>query len=247
MNATIALARAELTMLARNRTAAVNAVLIPLGMGIGWVLSDPPAGFAAWGAILQVLLLAGMTIITTSTATLVARRQQQVLQRWRSSGASISAILAGTLSPMYLLLVAQATLLFSATAFATGSSPSQPILLGLGVLLGGALAVALACATASLTRSVDASTMTSFPAAAALMGGGLWVMTVATGESSWWMLATGGGAVAELIRIGWDGPPGGGGLGDHFVAVWPSLVAVIVLTLAATMVASRIFRWGPRE
>lgn len=247
MNATIALARAEMTMLVRNRTAAVNAVLIPLALGTVWILSDPPAQFAAFGAALQVLVLAGMTIVTTATTTLVARRQQQVLERWRSSGAASSTVLAGTLAPMCLLLVAQAAILFTATTYATGSSPSQPILLVLAVLLAGGLAAGLAFVTAALTRSVDATTITAFPAAAALIGGGIWATTAELGEVTWLMLATGGGAVAELTRIGWDGPSGGAGLADSLVAAGPGLLAIVTLTTGVFVAAAQTFRWGPRD
>lgn len=66
---------------------------------------------------------------------------------------------------------------------------SQPLLLVGAVLLGGALAAGLAFVTAALTRSVDATTITSLPAAA-LIGGGIWATTAETGEVTWLMMAT---------------------------------------------------------
>lgn len=156
-------------------------------------------------------------------------------------------LLAGTLAPVCLLLVVQAAILFTATAYAIVSALSQPILLVLAVLLAGGLAAGLAFVTAALTRSVDAATITAFPAAAALVGGGVWATSAELGDVTWLMLATGGGAIAELTRIGWDGLPGGAGLADSLVAAGPSLLAIVTLTTGVIVAAAHTFRWGPRD
>lgn len=243
MKATLALARAELIMLARNRTAAFNSMLVPLGLGAVWILTSPPEQAASFGAVLQLLVVAGMTVTATATIVLVARRNRQVLQRWRTSGASTPVILGGTLAPLCALLVGQAGIMFAATAYATGSAPARPLLLGAAVVLAGALAAGLAFATAGFTRTVDAANITAFPAMAALFGGGMWANTADLGEASWAMLATGGGAVAQLVRLGWDGLPEGTGLVG---AVAPPLGMIVVLTGVVTVVAERRFSWGPR-
>lgn len=174
MKAILALARAELIMLARNRTAAFNSLLVPLGLSAVWILTSPPEQAASFGAVLQLLIVAGMTVTATATIVLVARRNRQVLQRWRTSGASTPVILGGTLAPLCALLVGQAGIMFAATAYATGSAPARPLLLGAAVVLAGALAAGLAFATAGFTRTVDAANITAFPAMAALFGGGIW-------------------------------------------------------------------------
>lgn len=244
MKATLALARAELIMLVRNRTAAFNSMLVPLGLGAVWILTSPPERAASFGAVLQLTIVAGMTVTATATIVLVARRNRQVLQRWRTSGASTPVILGGTLAPLCLLLVGQVGIMFAATAYATGSAPARPLLLGVAVVLAGALAASLAFATAGFTRTVDAANITAFPAMATLFGGGIWANTADLGEASWAMLATGGGAVAQLVRLAWDGLPEGA---DLVGAVSPAVGMIVVLTGVVTGVAEKRFRWGPRN
>lgn len=241
MTATLALARAELVMLARNRTAAITAMLLPLGMGVLLLLREPPAEFVPTAAALQLLVVTGMTVTGTATTTLVARRQQHVLQRWRTSEVATPAVLLGTLAPVAVLLAIQTAVLFAATAHATGARPSHPVLLALAIALAAALGCAMAFVTAAFTRGVEAASITVIPSMAALLGGGVWAMGAGPGEASWAMLATGGGALAELVRLGWDGPAGGG-----FLAAGPSVLVLAGLTAATVMVALRTFRWEAR-
>ncbi len=245
MTATVALARAELVMLARNRTAAITAVLLPLGMGLLLLFGQPPAGFVPTAAALQLLVVIGMTVIGTATTTLVARRQQHVLQRWRTSEVATPAVLLGTLAPFAVLLAGQATVLFAATAYATGSTPEHPALLALATALGGAVACAMAFVTAAFTRNVEAANITPIPSLVALLGGGFWAMSADPGEASWAMLATGGGALAELVRLGWAGPSAGAA-GSPLAAAGPSVLALAALTTVAVTVALRTFRWESR-
>lgn len=243
MSSVLALCKAELIMLTRNRTAAFNAVLIPLGISAIWIFTDPPAGAASFGAILQLAALAAMTIAASATITLVARRDRQVLERWRSSGIPTASIVGGTVGLLYLLFLAQSALVLGATAYATETVPARPVLAVVGVVLTGALALALAFLTAAFTNTVDASNITSFPAMAALFGGAMWASSVGAGEATWTMLATGGGSASVLIRLGWDGSTSG-------LAVWeaalPAAGILVALTVAAAVVAVRTFRWGPR-
>ncbi|GAA5107952.1 hypothetical protein [Haloechinothrix salitolerans] len=246
MMTTVALARAELVMLTRNRTALVNAVLVPFALGILWIVSDPPGKFASFGAVLQLLVLIAFTILSVATTTLVARRGQHVLERWRLSTATNTAILAGTLTPALVLFTGQATLLLAMTAYATGSAPDRPLVLGIAVVLGGAFGCALACVTAACTRTVEATSVTLLPATTAVIGGGIWATTTAPGELDWWVPATGGGAIAGIVRIGWDGAPDGAGLGGAIGAALPHAAWLLALTAVATAIAAHSFRWHGR-
>ncbi len=246
MTATVALARAELLMLTRNRTAAASALLFPLALGVLFIVNPPPTGYVASVATLQLLALVGLTVANTATVTLVARRQQHVLKRWRTSPVSTPSMLLGTLAPACALLVSQAAVLFAATAYATGTVPARPALLALAVVLGGALGCAVAFVTAAFTRTVEAANITMIPAVAALAAGGIWTITAGPGEAAWLMLATGGGALAQLVRLGWHGPANGGGLEAHLAAAGPSVLMLLALTAVAVLVALRTFRWEPR-
>lgn len=246
MTSALALARAELIMLTRNRTAAVTALVLPLGGGL-WIITDTPAesplGSVAAIAALQLLTVVGFTMISSATTTLVARRQQRVLELWRTTPATTHTILAGTLAPATALLVVQTGILFAATGIAAGSPPDQPLLLAGTILLAALLGGAVAFVTAAATRSVEAASVTMLPALIPLVGGGIWVTTAAAGQVTWPMRATGGGALVELVMVGWEGPAGNSAT---LAAAAPSILMLLILTVAASLAATHTFRWQTR-
>ena len=250
MTATVALARAELVMFARNRVAAATGVVLPLAASAWLITSPPPAdvpgGIAGGITALVLLFLTGMTVTATATTTLVARRQQHLLERWRVSGAPTLAVLAGTLAPAVLLLTVGATIMFAATGYAMNTVPARPALLVIALILAAVLGCAVAFVTAAFTRTVEAAQITLFPALSALLGGGFWVLTVPADTITWPMRATGGGALTELLRIGWNGAAEGQGSATSLVAAGPSVLALIGLSAALIVVAGRVFRWQAR-
>lgn len=250
MSAIYALARAELVMLARNRVAMATAVLIPIVAGVWLVTSPPPddvpGGVVAGITALMLLLLTGMTVATTATTTLVARRQQRLLERWRISGAATVAVLAGTLAPVMLVAVGGNTLMLAATGYAFDALPAQPLVLIVTVGLAAALGGAVAVVTAGHTRTVEAAQLTLLPAVAAILGGGFWVVVTPPSAITWQMRITGGGALAELVRIGWDGPAASSGSAATLTAAAPAALALLALIAALTLIATRTFRWSAR-
>lgn len=246
MNPLAALATAEARMLVRNRMAAFNGLALPLGFGALWLVTGPGAGGSGAAAALQLVAVLAFTIFSVATTTLVARRQQSVLKRWRGSSASTTAVLAGTLAPLGLLLVVQLTVLLGATAIATDTTPAAPVLVVMSVVAGAVLAGALAFATTAFTRTAETATVTAAPVVAALFGGALWVIGTPPAEVTWPMLATGGGALAHLTRVAWDGVAGADGPVGYLAALWPSLAATAAVSTAAVVIALRFFRWDPR-
>lgn len=250
MTPAIALARAELIMLARNRVAAVTGVLIPVAAGI-WLITNPPPADVPGGIVggvtaLMLVTLTGMTVAATATTTLVARRQQHLLERWRISGTAAPLVLVGTLTPACLLFLAGSAILFAASGYSFDAVPAQPALLVIAVVLAAALGCAVAFVTAAFTRTPETAQITLFPALAALIGGGLWALSAPAGEITWRMRVTGGGALTELVRVGWEGPAGGGGVGAALAASGPSALVLLGLAVAASLVAARAFRWQAR-
>ncbi|MCP2251711.1 ABC-2 type transport system permease protein [Prauserella aidingensis] len=241
MNATFALARAELTLLLRNRTAATNALLLPLALGALFIVRPPPTGLTGTAASMLLLALVCLTVASTATTTLVARRQQHLLQRWRTAPVAPPAVLVSTLSPVGVLFAGQAAALLTVLAYATSSIPAHPVLLVLAVVLAGALGCAVAFVTAAFTRTVEATNFTLLPVLVALAGGGVWA-TAAAGEVTWAMRATGGGAVAELVHLGW-----GGSETRALTAAAPSVLVLLALIVGTTLLARRYFRWEPRN
>lgn len=246
----IALARAELVMLARNRVALVTGVLVPIAAG-GYLITNPPPADVPSGVVsgitaLMLVLLAGMTLAQTATTTLVARRQQHLLERWRIAGTPTVSVLAGTLAPVGLLAATGAAILFTATGYAFDTTPAQPALLVLAIALAVTLAGVVAVVAAAFTRSVGTAEITLLPVLAALIGGGMWTSLTPLAEITWRMRVTGGGALTELVRLGWDGPADGGGLTAALSASGPSLAVLVGLVTVLLVIAVRSFRWRPR-
>ncbi|WP_165491747.1 hypothetical protein [Egibacter rhizosphaerae] len=246
----IALARAELVMLARNRVAVVTGILVPVAAG-GYLITNPPPTDVPSGVVggitsLMLVLLAGMTLASTATTTLVARRQQHLLERWQIAGTRATSVLAGTLAPVCLLAASGAAILFAATGYAFDTIPARPELLVLAVALSVSLGSVVAVAAAAFTRSVGTAEITLLPVLAALIGGGIWTSLTPLADISWRMRATGGGALTELVRLGWDGPADAGGFTAALSASAPSLAVLVGLVAVSLVVAVRNFRWNPR-
>lgn len=246
----IALARAELVMLARNRVAVVTGILVPVAAG-GYLITNPPPADLPSGVVsgitaLMLVLLAGMTLASTATTTLVARRQHHLLERWRIAGTRPASVLAGTLAPIALLAATGAAILFAAAGYAFDTTPARPELLILAVVLTVTLGSVVAVVAAAFTRSVGTAEITLLPVLAALIGGGMWTSVTPLAEITWRMRATGGGALTELVRLGWDGPADGGGLSAALSASGPSLAVLVGMVTVLLVIAVRNFRWNPR-
>lgn len=230
------LATTELKLLVRSPLVVATAVLCPLAMGL-LLLGNEELGGA--GVVsMQLLALLGFTPYAGATTTLAARRQQLVLKRLRTSAASERAIIAGVLLPLALLMVVQAAVLVGTTVVVTGSRPHAWWPLLPAVAGGTVLAVALAFVTAAFTATPELAQVTTLPVFLALFGGGLLALT---NDSGWASLAVPGAPVAQLIRLGWDGSA------LTAATVLLPLVSIVVTTLAATWLATRVFRWQPRS
>jgi ABC-2 type transport system permease protein len=233
------LAVAELKLLIRSPLVAATAILAPLAMGLFLLNNRELVGGHL--VALQVIALLGFTPYAGATTTLAARRQQLVLKRLRTSPASDREIIAGVVLPVAALVVVQAAILVACTIAVTGSWPHAWWPVGLAVIGGTALAVALAFVTAAFTASPELAQITTLPIFLMLFGGGFWAGGAAPDEVTWAMVAVPGGAVASLVRLGWDGA------GLTASAVVPPLVAMIVTSAAAVWLAGRVFRWQPRS
>lgn len=232
------LAVAELKLVIRSPLAAATAILAPLAMGL-FMLGNRELGSSTLVAV-QLLSLLGFTPYAGATTTLAARREQLVLKRLRTSPASDREIVAGMLLPLAALVVVQAVILIASTIAVTGSWPHQWWLLALAVAGGTALASGLAFVTAAFTTSPEMAQVTTLPMFLALFGSAFWVGASPPDEVTWAMVAVPGGAVAQLVRLGWDGA------GITASTVVPSVVAMAVSAVAVAWLAGRVFRWQPR-
>lgn len=252
MTSAIALARAELRILARDRVAAFNVVVVPLVAAIYLVTNPPPAAeipgpLAASAAAVLLAVFASAALVLKSVMVLAQRREQHLLERWRISGAAPAAILAGTLAPGVLLLAGGIAVMFPAVAIALDHAPAQPGWLLLPVVLATALGGTAATVAATYARTTDGAAVVALPIFAALLGGGIWATFVPLGEITWRMRATGGGALTELVRIGWEGSTDGTSFVATAAATGPSLLVLLALIGALAVAGTRTFRWNPRD
>ncbi|MFC8075980.1 ABC transporter permease [Streptomyces sp. NPDC057307] len=245
-----ALGRAELTLLVRNRSMLVTALLMPLLLiastkaslrnvnldGTGLSVME----IAMTGGIGMVLLL---VVYMNLTSAYTARREELVLKRLRTGEVSDMEILTGTALPAASLALAQCVVLIVAgIAFLDISAPQRPELLVLGVLAGVGLMAALAAATAGFTRTVESAQISILPMLLiSSLGSGMFVPleTLPDKIASICELLPMTGVVT-LVRAGWLGGTSGG---DLAVAGLSALVWIVFAVFAV----KRWFRWEPRR
>lgn len=236
MNRVLALALSETRILIRNKLVLATALLLPLGLG-ALIASDGEDG--QWGAVvaMQFVFVMLFCVYATATTSLAARRRQLVLKRLRSGELSDPQILAGLLAPLLALAAVQTvTLLTTAVAFGA-PLPERPLLLLPAFLFGSAMAGSLALATAAFTASAELAQVTVAPVFFAAIASAAWVLSSGADAATWVMHLTPGGALADLVRQGWD--DGG--------KVLAPLAGLLFWTAIGYEVTKRWFRWEPRR
>ncbi|MEU6815869.1 ABC transporter permease [Streptomyces sp. NPDC046860] len=245
-----ALARAELTLLQRNKAVVFTALLVPLtlpfsarqavdrmeleklGLSVGTVMLPAAVGFTFLFAVYASLVNA-----------YVARREELVLKRLRTGELSDPEILTGTALPALGLGLAQALLLCAAcTALLDLGAPRAPHLALLGLLAGLVTSAALAALTASFTRSAESAQVTALPLVfASMLGSGIMFPTEAMPDrlASVVELLPLSPAV-RLVRGGWTG---------HLSAyeALGATATALAWVVVAVFAAGRWFRWEPRR
>ncbi|WP_112465792.1 ABC transporter permease [Streptomyces triticisoli] len=245
-----ALARAELILLGRSRSALVTAVFIPLvlplsvrsatermnledaGLTVGLVILPAAIGFS--------LLFA---VYSTLVGAFVARREQLVLKRLRAGELRDAEILAGAALPATAIGLAQCLLLAGACgAVLDVPAPRAAHLAVVGLGLGLVLCVVLAAVTAGFTRTTESAQVTSIPLIMVSMLGSGFVVPMELLPDR---LAAGCELlpltpVITLVRGGWTGDLGAAD------ALRATAVALAWLGVGVFAVR-RWFRWEPRR
>ncbi|MFF0385033.1 ABC transporter permease [Streptomyces sp. NPDC004286] len=245
-----ALARAELTLLGRNKGVVFTALIVPLtlpltarqaigrleleqlGLNVGTVMLPAAVGFTFLFAVYASLVNA-----------YVARREELVLKRLRTGELSDPEILTGTALPALALGLAQALLLCAgcATLLHLGP-PKAPHLALLGLLTGLVTSAALAALTSTFTRSVESAQVTALPVVfASMLGSGIMVPIEAMPDRlaricEFLPLSP----AVRLVRGAWTGHL------SAYEALGAS-AAALAWAAVAVVAAWHWFRWEPRR
>lgn len=239
MNRVLALTRVELTLLLRNRTAAVTAVGFPIAFGLFFAFM--PAEPGNWTMVLGLQLVAalGLSVYISTTSALTARRQDNTLKRLRAGESRDAEILLGILGPLVLLGIAQSAVMVAIVLAAGAPFPATPSAIGLAVLGGATTSVAVGVLTSVVTTTPEAAQFTTAPYFFASFGGLIWVLVTPAAEVEPWQLAVPGGAVAQLVRAGFTESPGQ-------AALLLPVVALVAWTAVAWVLGLRRFSWTSR-
>ncbi|WP_328399016.1 ABC transporter permease [Streptomyces sp. NBC_00390] len=245
-----ALGRAELTLLARNRTALSVALLMPAAMILATksTLDQMDLGKAGM-SVAEAAMTSGIGMVLllvvhiNLVSAYVARREELVLKRLRTGEVPDREILAGTALPAAGLALAQCVVMVvTGVAFLDVTAPERPELLVAGALLGTVLLAALAALTSAVTRTVESAQITTLPMfMISMFGSGLFVplevMPARLASVCELLPLTG---VMTLVRAGWLG----GADGSE-----PAGAAVTALawTVLSVFAVQRWFRWEPRR
>jgi ABC-2 type transport system permease protein len=252
---TSALAAAEIRLLLRNRTAVFNSVLMPLLI----VAAVPALG---WGGVsgvgpAVVVSAMGVTLVFLTfynlVTTLVARREDRVLQGLRTGELTDAEIVLGTAAPTLMISVGQVALVgIGVAVLGDWSAPTDVVLPVIALIGGSALMVALAAASTAFTRTTESAQITTLPLvlAATAMSGLMFPLTYlpdAVAEIARFLPLT---PVLELARLGligqtWDGT--GVDLAGAWSAALLPLAVLAAWLVVGTVAARRVFRWVPRR
>ncbi|MFD4632278.1 ABC transporter permease [Streptomyces sp. NPDC058284] len=245
-----ALARAELTLLGRNKGMLFAALFVPMVVPFSTKQAAKDMDLAGTGLTVGTVVLPGalgfsllFAVYSSLTAVYTARREELVLKRLRTGELRDPEILAGAALPSVVIAAVQCLVLAAGcAALLDAGAPNRPDLVVLGLAAGLVMFAALAAVTASFSRSTESAQVMSLPLIfASMVGSGLFVplevMPDKVASVCELLPLT---PVVELIRGGWAG---GVSAGETFGA----LATAVAWTLLAVFAVRRWFRWEPRH
>lgn len=257
-----ALARAELSLLIRNRVAVFYAVLAApafvLALGTSGLLDNiadvmPGGGLTTMLIVLLVLMGMSMSVYINVTTAVVARREALVLKRLRTGESRGGEILAAVAAPNVVIFLVQVVLVTGVLSLVMEPPAlTNPLVAFVGILLGGVVFAELAFLTGVHTRTVESAQLTTMPLfLLAFFASGfivpLPILPDAVGEVLSRLPVY---PVTELVTIGIGGASATGetlDLGETFTASLEPLAVMVVWALLLGYAVVRSMRWEPRR
>lgn len=248
-----ALARAETTILLRNRTAIFTAVAMPFV--VGFAFSGMSQDRAGLGAVLTMVLVGTalmFVIYYTMVTSLVGRREQLVLKRLLAGEPAELEILTAPAVPLWALFAVQ-SLIGIGGAMLLGTPMLHPWALGLALLGGAAAWTALAIVSAAYTRSVESAQISTLPLiliSLLLSGFSIpleWLPDPVQRIAHVLPMTP----VVDLIKFAYTGAGVDGrvltGAAELLTGAGGMLLPLLLWTAAALFLGMRRFRWDPRS
>jgi ABC-2 type transport system permease protein len=257
------IARLDLTLLWRNRTALFGVIGVPLFFCTMLLVSrgngNKTAGLDAvlYTGTGDVAFFMIFAVFVNLVNVFTARREDLTLKRLRGGSLSDVEILGGSIVSAAALyfLQAGAVMVIIATALGAGA-PADPLLLVLGMLLGTVVFALLAFALSGLTPTTELAQMTVLPIMIVCIAGSGFMFPVDSLPDGLrpFAQALPLTPVVEIVRtayLGKDFTAGGGGEQLGFLGSWaacgPALLVLAVWMVVGTFAARRWFRWEPRK
>lgn len=254
-----ALARLEVTMLVRNKTALFNALALGPLMVI-LISSFQLSGGDGDRATAVTSMLGSLVVFALVFAayynlctTAVARREELMLKRLTTGELSRAEVLVAMAVPSFLVILTQVLLGGVAITLLMGPpSLVNPVLVVLALVLGFTALGTLGYATAIITRTVEAAQITTLLPLAALMvlSGATFPLSLMPDPMREVAERTPLAAVNELMTLGLSGTASDGAtldLGQSFVAgLQPTIVLLVWIAIGGYLVQRRM-PWEPRR
>jgi ABC-2 type transport system permease protein len=245
-----ALARAELTLLIRNRATLFVALLLPPALTLSLKSAADKADLSGTGLSVGTTVLPGtvalallFAVYSNLIGVYVGRREELVLKRLRTGEADELEILGAAALPSVTIGILQSVLLLLGGGLVLDvGAPARPDLLVIGLVLGVVLMVVLAAASAAFTRTAELAQLTPMPLMlATFAGSGLFVpLELYPDRLAWICHGLPMTPVMDLLRSAWT---------EQLSArdTLLSVAAVVVWTTVGAYAVRRRFRWEPRR
>ncbi|GAB2759886.1 ABC transporter permease [Amycolatopsis magusensis] len=231
----------EIRLLFRRKLTLFSATVMPIGLCVlTWfgVRDRQPEN---WGSLLgdRFTMLMLLSVFMTSMTIYTARRQSLVLKRLRTTELTDAGVIGAITMPVVAMGVVQALAYFVFCLFLGAPMPTHPWLVVLGMAGGVLLTVTAGMATAALSKSVEATHVTSFPVMIGALAG---LFMVGSGDEQ---VATAGSLMpligpSNLLAKGWSGFDTG------FTPLTVDLGSTLLWGVLFAAVIGRFFRWEPR-